>query len=126
MIFKNQLGHVRAERDILVNANCPWVVELKCSFQDENNLYLVMEFLRGGDLMTLLIKQDIIPEKDAKFYIAELVLAVESIHKLRYIHRDLKPDNILIDENGHLKLSDFGLCKHMGQHFDMAIPYNPN
>lgn len=73
-----------------------------------------MEFLSGGDLMTLLIKKDIIPEKDAKFYIAELVLAVEEIHNMNYIHRDLKPDNILIDENGHLKLSDFGLCKHLG------------
>jgi serine/threonine kinase 38 len=73
-----------------------------------------MEFLGGGDLMTLLIKKDIIPEKDAKFYIAELVLAVEAIHNMNYIHRDLKPDNILIDSNGHLKLSDFGLCKHLG------------
>lgn len=83
-----------------------------------------MEFLGGGDLMTLLIKKDIIPEKDAKFYIAELVLAVEAIHNMNYIHRDLKPDNILIDSNGHLKLSDFGLCKHLGQHYDMAVPFN--
>lgn len=73
-----------------------------------------MEFLSGGDLMTLLIKKDIIPERDAKFYIAELVLAVEEIHNMNYIHRDLKPDNILIDAQGHLKLSDFGLCKHLG------------
>ena len=71
-----------------------------------------MEFLAGGDLMTMLIKQDILNENDAKFYIAELILAVDAVHKMNFIHRDLKPDNVLIDNNGHLKLSDFGLCKY--------------
>lgn len=71
-----------------------------------------MEYLAGGDLMTLLMKKDILSEEDAKFYIAELILAVDAIHKMNFIHRDLKPDNILIDNLGHLKLSDFGLCKH--------------
>lgn len=71
-----------------------------------------MEYMAGGDLMTLLMKKDILTEDEAKFYIAELVLAVDSIHKMNYIHRDLKPDNILIDRKGHLKLSDFGLCKY--------------
>lgn len=83
---------------------------LKASFKDENYLYLVMEYLPGGDFMTLLMKKDILSEKEAKFYMAEMVLAVESVHKMNYIHRDLKPDNILIDQNGHIKLSDFGLC----------------
>ena len=77
-----------------------------------------MEFLGGGDLMNLLIKYDILSEDSARFYIAELILAVETLHKMNFIHRDLKPDNILIDNNGHLKLSDFGLCKHM------VIKYN--
>ena len=71
-----------------------------------------MEYLAGGDLMTLLMKKDILPEVDARFYMAQLVLAVDSVHKLNFIHRDLKPDNILLDNDGHLKLSDFGLCKH--------------
>jgi serine/threonine kinase 38 len=71
-----------------------------------------MEYLPGGDLMTLLMKKDILAEEEAKFYIAETILAVESVHKMDYIHRDLKPDNILLDKNGHIKLSDFGLCKH--------------
>jgi serine/threonine kinase 38 len=70
-----------------------------------------MEYLAGGDLMTLLMKKDILSEEDSKFYIAELILAVDAIHKMNYIHRDLKPDNVLIDNLGHLKLSDFGLCK---------------
>ncbi|KAM3128981.1 hypothetical protein pb186bvf_018898 [Paramecium bursaria] len=111
MLAKNQLAHIRAERDILSQQNI-WTVDLKMSFQDEKYLYLVMEYMVGGDLMTLLMKKDILSEEEAKFYIAELVLAVDSIHKMNYIHRDLKPDNILIDRKGHLKLSDFGLCKY--------------
>jgi len=71
-----------------------------------------MEYLVGGDLMSILMKRDILPEDEARFYIAETILAVDSVHKLNYIHRDLKPDNVLIDSQGHVKLSDFGLCKH--------------
>jgi serine/threonine kinase 38 len=70
-----------------------------------------MEFLPGGDLMTLLMTKDILTEDEARFYAAELVLAIESVHKLKCIHRDLKPDNVLIRKNGHIKLSDFGLSK---------------
>ena len=113
MIYKNQVAHVRAERDILALAKNPWIVELKCSFQDDKFLYLVMEFLQGGDLMTLLMEKDILSEEESRFYIAETILAVESVHKLNYIHRDLKPDNLLIGRDGHVKLSDFGLCKHV-------------
>lgn len=113
MIYKNQVAHVRAERDILAVANNPWFVELKCSFQDDKFLYLVMEFLQGGDLMTLLMEKDILSEDESRFYIAETVLAVEAVHSLDYIHRDLKPDNLLIGRDGHIKLSDFGLCKHV-------------
>lgn len=86
-------------------------MELKESFQDDKYLYLVMEFLVGGDLMTVLMKKDILTEEEAKFYTAELVLSVASVHKMNYIHRDLKPDNVLLGKNGHIKLSDFGLCK---------------
>ena len=108
---KNQLNHIRAERDILVHSNTNWIVQLKSSFTDNKNLYLVMEYLPGGDLMNLLIKLEIFPEEMARFYMAESILAVEYVHNLNYIHRDLKPDNILIDQNGHIKLTDFGLCK---------------
>lgn len=111
MIRKNQVQHVKSERNVLALASNPWVVELKSSFQDEKYLYLIMEYLPGGDLMTILIKRDILPEPEARFYMAECILAVESVHKLNYIHRDLKPDNILIDKEGHVKLADFGLCK---------------
>jgi len=110
--MKNQIAHVRAEKDILSNANNSWIVELKCSFQDPNNLYLVMEYLPGGDLMNLLIKKDILSEEESRFYMGEMILAIETVHKLNYIHRDLKPDNVLLDADGHIKLTDFGLSKH--------------
>ena len=110
MIGRNQIDHVKSEVSILSQAESPWVVELKCSFQDDKYLYLVMEYLPGGDLMSLLMKKESLPEDEAKFYMAEMVLAVESVHKLNFIHRDIKPDNILIDRQGHIKLSDFGLC----------------
>ena len=73
MILKNQLNHVNAERDILTKSNNPWIVELKCSFQDENYLYLVMEYLAGGDLMSLLMKKEILTEDEGRFYMAEAV-----------------------------------------------------
>ena len=110
---KNQVLHVRAERDVLSQANNQWIVELKFSFQDQKFLYLGMEYLPGGDLMTLLMARDILPEEDAKFYAAEMVLAIESVHEMNCIHRDLKPDNVLIDKDGHIKLSDFGLSKKL-------------
>lgn len=72
-----------------------------------------MEYLPGGDLMTLLMKKDVLKEDEARFFIAETIMAIDEVHRLNYIHRDLKPDNILITSKGHIKLSDFGLCKHM-------------
>ncbi|XP_022750069.1 serine/threonine-protein kinase 38-like isoform X3 [Durio zibethinus] len=79
--------------------------------QDTEYLYLIMEYLPGGDMMTLLMREDTLTENVAKFYIAQSVSAIESIHKHNYIHRDIKPDNLLLDKSGHMKLSDFGLCK---------------
>ena len=115
---KNQVLHVRAERDVLSEAKNQWIVELKFSFQDQKFLYLGMEYLPGGDLMTLLMARDILPEEDAKFYAAEMVLAIESVHNMGCIHRDLKPDNVLIGKDGHIKLSDFGLSKKLDVFLD--------
>ncbi|KAK7794730.1 hypothetical protein R5R35_009620 [Gryllus longicercus] len=110
VLKRNQVAHVKAERDILAEADNEWVVKLYYSFQDKDNLYFVMDYIPGGDLMSLLIKLGIFEEPLARFYIAELTCAVESVHKMGFIHRDIKPDNILIDRDGHIKLTDFGLC----------------
>ena len=126
MLNKNQLMHVRTEKEILKNNN-PWIVKLKYSFQDDYFLYLVMDFLPGGDLMNLLMKKDILTEEEARFYTAEMILAVDSVHKLNCIHRDLKPDNILIDKRGHIQLSDFGLSKLSDNtFFPISIKDTPN
>jgi len=110
MVEKEQVAHVRAERDILVEADHQWVVKMYYSFQDPINLYLIMEFLPGGDMMTLLMKKDTLSEECSQFYVMETALAIDYIHNLGFIHRDIKPDNLLLDANGHIKLSDFGLC----------------
>ena len=108
--YKNGLLHAQTEKDILsINNDNIWITQLKYSFIDNSHLYLIMDYCPGGDFMDYLIQKDILEETEARFYIAEIILCVHSLHKLNCIHRDLKPDNILIGEDGHLKLSDFGL-----------------
>lgn len=133
MLRTSQEGHLRAERDFLVSSEgsrwYAWILELrddktmKCanmaacrivpliaSFQDPANLYLVMEYMPGGDFLGLLIRENVLNEPVAKFFIAEMILCIEEAHSLRWIHRDIKPDNFLVSAAGHLKISDFGLA----------------
>ncbi|KAK7355942.1 hypothetical protein VNO80_15207 [Phaseolus coccineus] len=115
MIGKGAFGEVRVCRE-KTSGHVYAMKKLKKSEmlrrgQDAEYLYLIMEYLPGGDMMTLLMRKDILTEDEARFYVGETVLAIESIHKHNYIHRDIKPDNLLLERYGHLKLSDFGLCK---------------
>jgi protein-serine/threonine kinase len=90
MFKKDQLAHVRSERDILAESDSPWVVKLFTTFQDSTFLYMLMEFLPGGDLMTMLIKYEIFSEDITRFYMAEITLAIEAVHKLGFIHRSVR------------------------------------
>ncbi|XP_078432946.1 putative serine/threonine protein kinase IRE [Wolffia australiana] len=111
MIRKNAVESILAERNILISVRHPFVVRFFYSFTCRENLYLVMEYLNGGDLYSLLRSLGCLDEDMARTYIAEVVLALEYLHSLNVIHRDLKPDNLLIAHNGHIKLTDFGLSK---------------
>jgi protein-serine/threonine kinase len=117
---REQMAHVRSERDILAESDSPWVVKLHATFQDDTFLYLLMEFVPGGDLMTMLIKYEVFSEDITRFYMAELTLAIEAVHRLGFIHRDIKPDNILLDRGGHVKLTDFGLSTGFHKEHDAS------
>lgn len=101
------------ERHIMAHANSEWIVQLHYAFQDTKYLYMVMDYMPGGDIVSLMSIYEI-PEKWAIFYTMEVALAVDTIHNMGFVHRDVKPDNMLLDKNGHLKLADFGTCMRMG------------
>ncbi|AEY95735.1 FACR218Wp [Eremothecium gossypii FDAG1] len=112
MIAKNQVTNVKSERVIMmVQSEKPYVAKLYATFQNKENLFLVMEYLSGGDLATLIKMMGNLPDKWAKQYITEVIIGVDDMHMSGIIHHDLKPDNLLIDSNGHVKLTDFGLSR---------------
>ncbi|CAB1338544.1 unnamed protein product [Coregonus sp. 'balchen'] len=113
----------KMERDILAEVNHPFIVKLHYAFQTEGKLYLILDFLRGGDLFTRLSKEVMFTEEDVKFYLAELALALDHLHSLGIIYRDLKPENVLLDEEGHIKITDFGLSKEATDHDKRAYSF---
>ena len=113
MIKRSDSAFFWEERDIMAHANSEWIVQLHFAFQDQRYLYMVMDYMPGGDLVNLMSNYEV-PEKWARFYCAEVVLALDAIHSMGFVHRDVKPDNMLLDTSGHLKLADFGTCMKMG------------
>lgn len=112
-IVRNQkdTAHTRAERNILEAVKHPFIVELVYAFQTGGKLYLILEYLSGGELFMHLEREGIFLEDTTCFYLSEIILALEHLHSLGIIYRDLKPENVLLDAQGHVKLTDFGLCK---------------
>lgn len=108
---KQQEIHTKAEREILEKISNPFIVKLHYAFQTPDKLYFVLDFVNGGELFTHLRKEKKFSEKRAKFYAAEIILALECLHENNIIYRDLKPENLLLDRDGHIKLTDFGLSK---------------
>jgi len=108
-LSQDNVAFFEEEKDIMAFADNPWITKLQYAFQDMENLYLVMDFHQGGDLLGLLSKYDDVLDEDmARFYLAEMVMAIHAVHALGYVHRDIKPENVLIDRTGHIKLVDFG------------------
>lgn len=108
---------MKAEKDLLAAASSrsqasgshSWIVQLHSAFQDTDHLYLILQYMGGGDLLNLLVERDTFSESMTRFYVAEMILALQETHKLGYIHRDIKPDNFLFTPEGHIRISDFGL-----------------
>jgi serine/threonine protein kinase len=127
ILSKNQLKithqeeHTKTERDLMVKLNSPFLVNIKFAFQDETKLYIVSDFMQGGDMFYHLHSQNKFPENKAKFYLIEIILGLEALHKNNMIYRDLKPENILMDSEGHIKLTDFGLSKILDESNNKAF-----
>jgi len=111
IIKRNQVEHTRTERNVLGYVHHPFIVGLNMAFQSKDKLYFVLDYCAGGELFFHLSKVGKFPEPRAGFYAAEIVLAIEYVHELDIIYRDLKPENVLLDARGHVRLTDFGLSK---------------
>ena len=109
--LRHQEVHTKAERDLMVRINCPFIVNIKFAFQDQVKLYIITEFMQGGEMFFHLHKEKRFSNEKTRFYIIEIILAIEFLHKNKMLYRDLKPENIMVDSNGHIKLTDFGLSK---------------
>ncbi|XP_028410448.1 ribosomal protein S6 kinase beta-1-like [Dendronephthya gigantea] len=100
-----------SERNILEAVKHPFIVDLIYAFQTGRKLYLILEYLSGGELFMRLKQKGVLMEDTTAFYLSEITLALEYLHKQGIIYRDLKPENILLQADGHIKLTDFGMCK---------------
>ena len=119
--INKQEEHSKSERDLMIELTSPFIVNIKFAFQDETKLYIVSEFLQGGDMFYHMHHSTInFTENTVKFYIIELILAIEFLHENNVIYRDLKPENILMNSEGHIKISDFGLSKKLENQKDKA------
>ncbi|KAE9368177.1 Pkinase-domain-containing protein [Stipitochalara longipes BDJ] len=113
VVKTKQITHTKDERSILAKVKHPFIITLWGTFQDSKNLYMINDFVEGGELFSLILKSQRLPNSVAKFYAAEIVLAISYLHSHNIVYRDIKPKNILLDRHGHLKLCDFGFAKEV-------------
>jgi serine/threonine protein kinase len=118
---RHQELHTQAERDLMVKIHCPFIISIKSAFQDEKYLYLVSDFMQGGDMYYHMHEARQFSFELTQFYVSEIVLALEYLHKNNMVYRDLKPENILLDSKGHVKITDFGLSKMLNSSKDKAF-----
>ncbi|XP_061147532.1 citron rho-interacting kinase isoform X1 [Syngnathus typhle] len=122
---ENMVFHEEERRILSLNCS-PWIPQLFCAFQDDEHVYLTMEYLPGGDLLSLLNRyEEQFDESMAQFYLAELVEAIHGVHQLGFVHRDVKPENVVIDRTGHIKLADFGSAARLTANKTVATPTVP-
>lgn len=124
VIRLKQVQHVKSEKEILMMIDHPFIVTLVAAFQDEKRLYMLMEFVNGGELFSYLRKQGRLPIDSARFYAAEITLAFNYLHERNIVYRDLKPENLLLDSKGHIKITDFGFAKVIETRYEN--PFFPN
>ena len=115
LVKSHQIQTILSERNILAKSKHPFIVNLQFAFQTASKFYIGMEYVPGGDLIGLMQRQERIPDNDCRIYAAELAHAIEHLHSIGVVFRDLKPDNILICQDGHIKLTDFGLAKDISE-----------
>jgi len=111
IIGQNHIAHVMTERDLLASLNNHFIVKMEYAFQNEDKLYFVLEFVSGGELYFHMKQRSGLTEEMIRFYAAEIVVALEVLHSIGIVYRDLKPENVLLDSDGHIKVLDFGLSK---------------
>lgn len=111
LVKRKQVAHTQTERKVLESIDHPFIVSLRFAFQTETKLYMILDYFTGGELFFHLKSHGRFPEERAKFYAAEITLALECLHKNDIVYRDLKPENVLLDNEGHIRLTDFGLSK---------------
>lgn len=121
-----QVEHTMNERNLLASVNFPFLVNVVCTMQDSLHLFVVMEYVMGGELFSILRKAQRFPNHVAKFYAAEVVLAFEYLHERDVVYRDLKPENLLLSREGHIKMTDFGFAKHIPDNITWTLCGTPD
>ena len=125
IIELKQVDHIKLEKNLLAEITHPFIVDLKESFKDNTHIYLSFEFIQGGEIFRLLRRENLFPNDVSLFYVTEIVLAIEYLHQQKIAYRDLKPENLLIGADGHIKLTDFGFAKKVDDDLTFTLCGTP-